>query len=229
MLRKGVILGLGVFALAAAGSVAASQRASATLTIDRATCTGCTWRQGWFKGSVEFSATASAAAQVVATIRSAKTKKVITAPRRFSVAAGTFTNTIALSGRPLPGTYRLGLRLAGSSANQAEKSFTVPTPVEGVSDRGYASATRDGRAKRVFHRTHKIFAHFHFLVRPQASKVRFVWRRPDYKVVGTITKRYRDYFWTYVLSKGALLTPGTWYCYVRVSGKTAKALSVRVT
>lgn len=232
MLNKNALLaGLLGVGLLVSGSAVASHEAAPTLTIKSAACKSCKWRQGWFTGSVTFSATVTDQSQLQATVRSAKTQKLVVAPRQFSVGAGTFTRSVRLSHRPLPGTYVLELTgtSGGATLPDARKTFSVPTPVEGVADRGYASATRNGPAKRVFHRPRVIYAHFHFLQRPQASKVRFTWRRPDYTIVGTVRKTYRDYFWTYVLTKGGVLTPGTWYCYLRVSGKLAKGLSVRVT
>jgi hypothetical protein len=216
----------------ASGSAVASDTAP-TLTISRANCADCKWRQGWFKGGVRFSAAVSGESQLQATVRSAKTKKLVIRPLTFTVGAGAFTKTIKLSSRPLPtGPYLLELTgtSGGVTLPAATKKFSVPTPVEGVADRSYASATRDGRAVRVIpHGAHVIYARFHFLQPPQKkSKVHFVWRRPDYSVVGTVTKTYRDYYWTYVLARGSELDPGTYYCYLRVSGKIAKALSVRV-
>ena len=233
MIRAKVLLtALVVLGVMASASAVASHTA-ATLTIRSATCTGCKWSQGWFKGSVKFSAVVDGASQLQATVRSAKTNKLVIAPRVFSVGAGTFTKTIALSSRPLPtGAYLMGLTgtSGGVSLPAVTKTFAVPTPVEGVADRSYASATKNGKPVKVISGgPHVIYAHFHFLQRPtQASKVRFTWRRPNYTVVGTVTKRYRDTFYTYVRPLGGALEPGTYYCYLKVSGKLAKGLSVRV-
>jgi hypothetical protein len=223
----------GVLAGVLVSGSAVASKAAATLTIQKASCEGCKWRQGWFKGSVKFSASVSGASQLKAVVRSAKTHKVLIKPLQFSVGAGTFTKTMRLNSRPLPtGSYRVELTgtSGGVTLPQATKSFSVPTPVEGVADRSYATKTRNGSAVRVVpHGAHVIYAHFHFLQRPEKpGKVRFTWRRPDYSVVGTVTKTYRDTFWTYVLARGSTLEPGTYYCYLRVAGKTAKALSVRV-
>lgn len=176
MIRAKVLLtALVVLGVMASASAEASHTA-ATLTIRSATCTGCKWSQGWFKGSVKFSAVVDGASQLQATVRSAKTNKLVIAPRVFSVGAGTFTKTIALSSRPLPtGAYLMGLTgtSGGVSLPAVTKTFAVPTPVEGVADRSYASATKNGKPVKVISGgPHVIYAHFHFLQRPtQASKV----------------------------------------------------------
>ena len=222
----------GVLAGVLASGSAVASKAASTLTIQKASCAGCKWRQGWFKGSVKFSASVSGASQLQAVIRPAKTQKVLVR-RKFSVGAGTFTKIMRLNSRPLPtGSYLVELTgtSGGVTLPRATKSFSVPTPVEGVADRSYATKTRSGPAVRVVPRgAHVIYAHFHFLQRPEKpSKVRFTWRRPDYTKIGTVTKTYRDTFYTFVNARGSTLEPGTYYCYLKVAGRTAKALSVRV-
>jgi hypothetical protein len=218
-----------VIAAVVSGSAVASRQAP-TLTITKAACTACKWKQGWFKGRVRFSATVSGQSQLQATVRKLKTGKLVIPPSSFSVGAGTFTKTLKLSSRPLPGTYVVELTgtSGGVSLPDAKKAFSVPTPVEGVADRSYASLTEHGPAVRVFRHTRVIYAHFHFLFPPQSSKVRFLWRRPDFTKVGTVVKTYKDYFYTYLRVSGKVLEPGTYYCYMYAAGKISKGLAVRV-
>ena len=230
-----LVCGLVLLGLLASGSAVASRQAGPTLTINNATVTA-KWRESWLKGNVRFSATVSASAQLEATLRSQKTHRLVSRPLDFSVGGGTFTKTIKLSARPVPGTYRL--RITGTSGGttlpNADRLVSVPAPQEGVVDRSYASKSKNSSAVHVIRGAHQIFAHFHFLTRPKDRFVRFIWRTPSYKFIGAVTKKYRENVWTFVRAKRlphgyAFLQKGTWYCIMRASGRVAKRVSVRVT
>ena len=87
----------------------------------------------------------------------------------------------------------------------------------------------------------KIYAHFHFVARPQANVLTFNWRKPGnpkVRFTGYAKKPYQtNVFITFVCVKkleggpclDQELRKGKWYCIVYARGKVVKRQLVSVT
>jgi len=100
-----VIVGV---AFLAAGAALAARQAGTTVAITGTSVTA-KWHESYVLGSVTFTGSESQAATLEASLRNVATGRLI-AVKRFSVGGGTFTQSIQLSARPAPGTYRLRLK-----------------------------------------------------------------------------------------------------------------------
>jgi len=228
----GVLVGL-----TAASALAASQTGSA-VTISSATVTA-KWHESYVHGNVKFTGSESAASRLEASLRAVKTGRLISV-KTFSVGAGTFTHTIGLSARPVPGAYRLRLKET-PTGSAADRNVTIPTPPEGVVDRAYTSKTKNGPPVKVIRDAKIIYAHFHFVSRPKTNVLTFNWRKPGnpkVRFTGYAKKPYRtNVFITFVCVKtvvggpcvGQELRKGKWYCIVYARGKVVKRQRVTVT
>lgn len=231
------LVGLALLALLASGAAVASREDQPSVTISSASVSA-KWRQSWLKGHVTFTFVTTAASQLEVTLRSEQTHELNTRPLELSVGAGSFTKTIQLSARPVPGTY--SLRITGTSGGTTipavQRLLTIHAPVEGVVDRWYTSRTKDGPPTHVIRGAHQIFAHFHFLVRPQVQVVTFVWQKPGnpkVRYTGYAKKKYHETVWTFVRAKRlphgyAYLRKGEWYCFIRASGRVVVRIAAFV-
>jgi hypothetical protein len=234
---KKVLAALGVGMLVS-GSALASHRAGSTVTITGTPVVTAKWRESYVKGKVTFSATETIGGQIEASLRNVKTGRLMRA-KRFSVGTGSFTNSIALTARPLPGTYRLRLK-EFPTGNASDTNVTIPVPPEGVIDRVYFSKTQTGPRVQVFHgETSTIFVHFHFVARPQARTVQFIWKKPGnpkVRFTGAATKRYKPNVASFVCAKyigrncgGGSLKTGKWYAILKAAGRVTKRQVITVT
>jgi hypothetical protein len=228
------VLGVG---LLVSGTAVAAQRTGSALTIT-STSVSAKWKESYVKGSVKFAGTETVAGTIEASLRSVKTGRLI-AVKRFSVGTGSFTNSIPLSARPVPGTYRLRLKEfpTGSAADQ---NVIIPAPSEGVIDVAYMTNTKNGKRMKVIKNAKVIYAHFHFSARPQTNTLTFKWQKPGnpkVRFTGFATKRYSTTVDTFVCVKSTaggpclnvLLRTGKWYCIVMAKGKIVKRQDIRVT
>jgi hypothetical protein len=228
-------LGVMVAALAFLASSAAGS--TSTLTINSASVTA-KWKESYVKGKVSFTGSETNSLELEASLRNVATARLIQV-KRFSVGAGNFSNSISLSARPVPGTYRLRLKEmpAGSAA---DRNVTIPAPPEGVIDRAYMSKTKNGAPVKSIPNAKIIYAHFHFVARPQTNTLTFNWRKPGnpkVRFTGYAKKAYATSVSTYVCVKtveggpcvNVPLRTGKWYCIVYAKGKVVKRQEITVT
>ena len=235
MLSK-LLAALGV-GLLVSGAAAASHRAGSTVTITSTSVTA-TWKESYAKGSVKFSGAETVAGTIEASLRNVKTGRLLYA-KRFQVAAGTFTNSLPLTARPVPGTYRLRLK-EFPTGNASDRNVIIPAPSEGVIDVAYMTSSKSGRRMKVIRNAKIIYAHFHFVARPLANTLTFKWQKPGnpkVRFTGFATKRYSTTVDTFVCVKrtgggsclNVPLSKGKWYCIVLVRGKIVKRQDIRVS
>src|SRR6188508_638799 len=210
------VLGVG---LLVSGAAAASHRAGSTVTITSTSVTA-TWKESYAKGSVKFSGAETVAGTIEASLRNVKTGRLLYA-KRFQVAAGTFTNSLPLTARPVPGTYRLRLK-EFPTGNASDRNVIIPAPPEGVIDVAYMTSSKSGRRMKVIRNAKIIYAHFHFVARPLANTLTFKWQKPGnpkVRFTGFATKRYSTTVDTFVCVKrtgggsclNVPLSKGKWY------------------
>jgi hypothetical protein len=228
------VLGVG---LLVSGTAAASHRTGTTVTITGTSVTA-KWKESYLKGSVKFSGTETVAGTLEASLRNVKTDRLI-GVKRFSVGTGSFTNSIPLSARPVPGTYRLRLK-EFPTGSAADRNVKVPAPAEGVIDVAYMTNTKNGSRKKVIKNAKIIYAHFHFISPPKTKTLTFKWQKPGnpkVRFTGFATKRYSTTVDTFVCVKSTSggpclnvpLRTGKWYCIVMAKGKVVKRQDIRVT
>jgi hypothetical protein len=228
------VLGVG---LLVCGTALASHGAESALTITRVSVTA-KWHESFVKGKVAFSGTKGTAGQVEVSLRKVASDRLI-GVKRITVGSGAFTGSIALSARPVPGTYRLRLK-EFPTGTAADRNVTIPTPSEGVVDRAYTSRTKNGPPAKVIKNAKVIYAHFHFVARPKAKTLTFNWRKPGnpkVRFTGYAKKPYKTTVDTFVCVKATSggsclnvpLRTGKWYCIVYAGGKVVKRQDVTVT
>jgi hypothetical protein len=228
------VLGVG---LLVSGAAAASHRAGSTVTITSTSVTA-TWKESYAKGRVRFSGAETVAGTIEASLRNVKTGRLLYA-KRFQVAAGTFTNSLPLTARPVPGTYRLRLKQF-PTGNASDRNVIIPAPSEGVIDVAYMTSSKNGRRMKVIRNAKIIYAHFHFIARPQTNTLTFKWQKPGnprVRFTGFAKKPYATTVDTFVCVKrsgggsclNVPLSKGKWYCIVLVRGKIVKRQDIRVT
>jgi hypothetical protein len=236
MLSK-ILAGLLGVGLLVSGTAHASDRAASTVTIS-GVAVKAKWHESFVKGSVTFSGVETRAIELEASLRNVKTGRLISV-KRFSVSGGSFTQSIKLSARPVPGTYRLRLREmpAGSAA---DRNVKIKAPPEGVVDRAYTSKTKNGAPVKVIRNAKIIYAHFHFVAAPRTKTLTFNWRKPGnpkVRFTGFAKKPYKTNVSTFVCVKtsgggsclNVELQTGKWYCIVYAGGKVVKRQVVTVT
>jgi len=222
----------------AGSSAVAAPRRSAGVTIGAAAAS-MKWKESYAKGKVTFSFTTTSAANLQSSLRNATTKR-LDSVARFSVSApGTYTKQMKTSARPVPGTYIL--RVAElPTGGHADASVPIPAPPEGVVDRAYTSRTKNGPPAKVVPHAKLIYAHFHFVARPQAQSVTFNWRKPGnpkVRFTGYAKKPYQQSVSSFVCVKSPsggrclnrTLQKGKWYCILSAAGRIVKRQLVVVT
>jgi hypothetical protein len=228
------LLGVG---LLVSGTALASQQTGSAVSITSASVSA-KWKESYVKGKVSFSGTKSPAGEVEVSLRSVTTNRLI-GVKRFTAPSGSFTNSIALSARPVPGTYRLRLKEFPTGA-AADREVVVPAPPEGVIDVAYMTSSKNGARMKVIKNAKIIYAHFHFVAAPKTKTLTFNWRKPGnpkVRFTGYAKKPYKSTVSTFVCVKssaggsclGQPLRKGKWYCIVYANGKVVKRQDVRVT
>jgi hypothetical protein len=228
---------LGVMVVALVFLASSAAGSTSTLTIGTTNVTA-KWKESYVKGSVSFTGSETNSIDLEASLRNVATARLIQV-KRFSVSAGNFSNSIPLSARPVPGTYRLRLKEM-PTGSAADRNVTIPAPPEGVIDIAYMTNTKTGARKKVIKNAKVIYAHFHFVARPQTNTLTFKWQKPGnpkVRFTGFATKRYATTIDTFVCVKRTSggscldvpLQKGKWYCIVYAKGKVVKRQDVRVT
>jgi len=227
--RNALVVGLLGVGLLAAGAAATQQ----AVTINGAAVTA-KWHESFLvkgKRKVTFSFTTTEATTYEASVRGVA-KGNLVAVKRFSVGAGTFTRSIEIAPRSVPGKYNLRLKQMPTGAG-ADRPVVIPAPPEGVVDRAYFSRTQTGQRVTVFRGiTSTIVVHFHFVARPQARKVSFIWKKPGnpkVRFTGRATKPYKENVSSFVCAKyvghrcgGGQLRKGKWYAILKAAGRVTK-------
>jgi hypothetical protein len=220
-------------------AVAAVRADAPTLAIDSA-AVNATWKEGWLRpgASVRFTGSVGQASTLTAFLRPVDRPGILTARLPdFDVAPGAFSKVMPLPARPLPGAYRLRIQSTNSPPRPApvEVIVRIPAPPEGVIDRALVGTTRNGPWLRYIGNTgpavqgsHRVlWVRFRFLHPPTGQRVELVWKLQWRRVVGRVYRRYRNTIDTYARS-GAALPKGTWLVVLKIDGRVAKRMSIRL-
>lgn len=236
--RVGLSLAL-LSGLALPTAVAAVREEAPTLTVDNAVV-NATWKEGWLRpgAAVRFSGSVGQASDLTASLRPVGRSGVTARVPEFNVPqAGTFSKIMPLPPRALPGPYRL--HVASTSPPPRPKpvdlTVTIPAPPEGVIDRALVGPTRNGPWKRYIGNTgpalygsHKVlWVRFRFLHPPTGQRVELVWKLRWHRVVGKVYRRYKNTIDTYASSPQAL-PKGVWLVVLKINGRVAKRMDVRL-
>jgi hypothetical protein len=149
----------------------------------------------------------------------------------FTLPAGSFTRTVRLTPRLLPG--KLTLRVQGADAGAVlvpvVRTIVLPAPKEGVVERAYISALQRGPAATTLRDKARIYATFRFAALPKGSrKITAHWiapngrkappdGRPRTRTVSAVVGNGRDE-----------LPAGVWRCELRVDGTLVAVAKVRL-
>jgi TolB protein len=145
---------------------------------------------------------------------------------RFTLKAGPFVRTVALSPKLLPGKHTL--RLSGAGLATALRTITIKAPREGVVSRAFVSAILNGPAARSLRGKSRIFAHFRFAARPKKGlKLTTTWLRPGGGAVNSDAKGFSAVVTSFVASSRPL-PAGTWRCELRAGGTLVAVAAVRL-
>jgi hypothetical protein len=222
---------VGLAALVALLGVAARGATPPTITIETASVSA-DWRESWLTGSVRFSGSVGATAELTASLRPARRPGSQKAKITLAAGAdGRFAGLLKLPNRLLPDVYLLRVWGTSSGANLTpiEREVTVPAPREGVVDRGFTSLTKGGSPTILAKGPRKeLWAHFHFLVPPKSGRVTATWYTPSFKYLGTVTRLYKADFDTFVRAQTPL-QPGKWWCILKSSGRVIKRARIRIS
>jgi len=218
----------------------AAVREAPTLELDTAVV-DARWKEGWLRpgAAVRLTGTVSAASSLTAVLRPVSRPGVVTATLDFDVAQpGSFSELMKLPARALPGRYRL--RIVSTSAPPrpapVERIVAIPAPPEGVIDRALVGTTRSGPWLRYIGATgpavsgpHKtLWVRFRFLYPPSGRRVELVWKLRWHVVVGKVDRRYANTIDTFASSSEAL-PKGVWLVVLKIDGRIAKRMTVRLT
>jgi hypothetical protein len=228
------VLGIASAALVAAllaSSGTAAPTTAPSLTLDSAKLTA-RWNESWLVGTLSFSGTVGDAAQLQAVLRPMGAAAQPTAVLAFA-ATGSFSKTLKLPARMLPGAYRLSV---GGVANGARlltetRDLVNPRPSEGIVDKAWASARAGGPpVSTVRGPRSRMWAYFHFAVPPRSGKVTVGWHSPSFRWYGRVTRPYSvTVRSSLATSPGHALERGVWFVYCFSDGKVIKRTRVRIS
>lgn len=210
-----------------------------TLTVDTAVVKA-SWKEGWLRpgATLRFTGTVSEPSTLTAVLRPVDRDVVTARLPEFEALSGSFGQTMSLPARPLPGPYRL--RVASLNPpprpQPVDLVVTIPAPREGVIDRALVGTSRNGPWLQYVGNTgpsvtgsHKIlWVRFRFLYPPSGHRVELVWRLRWHKVIGKVYKRYKNTIDTYAKS-GQPLAKGVWLVVLKIDGRVAKRMDVRLS
>lgn len=240
LLQGCVGLAVVVLVAAAAPSAASGLDGDApTLAVDKATVSA-RWKEGWLRpgAAVRFTGSVSAPSVLSAFLRPIGRGGVTARLPEFDVArAGTFEKVLPLPPRALPGKYRLRVLSKDPAPRPApvDVIVTIPAPPEGVVARALVGPTRHGPWLRYVGMTgpalsgpHKIvWVRFRFLYPPTGRRVQLVWKLHWHVLVGKVYRRYRNTLDTYAGSAQPL-PKGTWLVVLKIDGRVAKRMDVKL-
>jgi hypothetical protein len=191
------------------------------------------WKESWMTGTVTFSGVVSAAAHVEAALRPvARTGSPAASTTLSTTPTGSFSGTLKLPARMLPGKYQLSVTatVAGTSSAPATRVLVNPAPAEGIVDRAYASLTRtSSRINTASSPRHDLWVHYHFVVPPKVRNVTVKWHSPNFRWCGKKIYPYQATISSKVYSTGTPLANGVWFAYLFSSkGVAIKRVRVRI-
>jgi hypothetical protein len=221
-------------AVAAAALVSVSLASAApapALTLDSAKI-NAKWKESWLTASLSYSGTVAGAADLEAVLRPVGRAGPPAAAIAFS-ADGSFSKTVKLPNRLLPGTYRLSIdgTSNGVGLTAVTRDLVNPTPAEGIVDKAWAASRPKGPPVFTVKgpRT-QLWAYFHFVVPPKSTKLRVGWHSPSFRWYGQATKPYTPTFASHVATAGGLpLERGVWFVYLWSGSKVVKRARVRIS
>ena len=192
------------------------------------------WKESWLTAKVTYAGSVSDATDPVdllAVLRPVGRAGVPAGSQKPRIgAAGSFSGSITLPPRLLPGTYRLTVtgRAGTTVLVPGTKDVTNPAPAEGIVDFAIASATKGGRKANTVSSPRKdLYARFHFLVRPKSSKVHIGWFSPNFRFLGEKDVPYKTTIFTHVGSD-LPLARGVWFGFVGPKNHPAKRIRIRI-
>jgi hypothetical protein len=188
------------------------------------------WKESWLTGSIRFSGTVSAAADLRVSLRPKTGGSVAAAVDLPGLQPGSYGGTLTLPNRLLPKVYRL--TVSGTSANgpiaPVHRDVTLPAPPEGIVDRAWASRTKNGKpVTTIPGNPTEVWAHFHFVVPPKSRRVRNRWYSPNFRWWGE--KKNKP--WTPIVHTrlaAAKLDKGVWFAYMFSENRVVKRWRVRL-
>ena len=124
---------------------------------------------------------------------------------------------------------------AAAAGFQVETVVKVPAPPEGVIDRALVGTTRSGpwlqyvgnTGPAVSGRHTTLWVRFRFLYPPQGRRVELVWKLRWNTVIGKVDRRYANTIDTYASSTQPL-PKGVWLVVLKIDGRVAKRMNVRL-
>jgi hypothetical protein len=209
--------------------VAAQAQTAPTATLKSATLSS-KWKESWLTGSVRFSGVVSGPATLRVSLRPRAGGPVAAAVTLPLDQAGPFGGELTLPPRLLPKVYRL--TVSGESEGQqvapVHRDVVLKAPPEGVVDRAWASATKNGPPiKTLPGNPTSVWAHFHFAVAPKSKRVRNRWYSPNFRWWGE--KKNKP--WTRTVHTrlaAAKLDKGVWFAYMFSENRIVKRWRVRL-
>src|SRR6266508_4987384 len=242
LVSVGVLGGVGARAAGAGGGDDVAPTLSGTTAVFNAK-----WKEGWLvpgaavrvTGRIDGPATLTAILRRVAHPKPPQNNVQLT---KNIARAGRFTWDVPLANsRALPGRY--SLRITGTSGTAdlepVDLTLTLPSPPEGVVDRGEVGTTKNG-PWYVYDIDHHmspvlrgnytmLYARFTFLSPPTGRRLKVEWKKQFHIVVGYKYKEYQDKIYTRARTlDGKPLPVGTWVVTLYVDGRVAKHGSVRI-
>jgi hypothetical protein len=239
VVRASVAL-VSVVALAIAGAAVGGHTSTSAVKLTTATATAH-WNQGYLKpgAKVMFAGTVGAPSHLSAVLRPDGRPGVVTARTDFAVAAaGPFTAHIKLPPRPIPGKYTLSVsgKSGTTTLDPVKIAVTIPSPPEGVLDQAQVGTGPNG-PWQVYQGDHpptikgshkELWMRFRYLYPPSGKNVQLVWKMKWHRVVGKVTKRYKDILETSVASAQPL-PAGHWVAVLKFDGVVSKKMDVIVS
>jgi hypothetical protein len=209
--------------------VAAQAQTVPVVSLKDATLTS-KWKESWLTGSVRFSGTVTGNADLRVSLRPKAGGKVAAAVTLPSQQPGAFGGGLTLPPRLLPKVYRL--TVSGTSADgeiaPVHRDLTLKAPPEGVVDKAWASATKNGPPVNTIRgNPTSVWAHFHFAAPPASGKVRNRWYSPNFRWWGE--KKNKP--WTRTVHTqlaAAKLDKGVWFAYMFSADRVVKRWRVRL-
>jgi hypothetical protein len=210
-----------------------------TLVVDKASVSA-TWKEGWLRpgAAVHFTGSVSPPSVLTAFLRPVGRGGVTARLPKFDVGqSGKFTELMPLPPRALPGQYRLRVLSTDPPPRPepVDVVVTIPAPPEGVVDRALVSTTRHGPWLSYVGKTgpavsglHKVlWVRYRFLHPPTGRRVQLVWKFRWHIIVGKVYRRYKNTIDTYARSAQPL-PKGTWLVVLKVDGRVAKRMDVKL-
>jgi hypothetical protein len=232
------LLGGSGLALAASAAAVPARDAAAGVTVTGANVHAA-WKEGWLLpgAAVRVTGTTRAPAHVTVTLRPLARRGIVTARTDLDVSrAGPFAARVDLPPRPLPGRYSVRVTAARGKnvLGRAQRKVTIASPVEGVVGPALVGTTPDGPWQRydesapvVVGSHNQLWMRFVFLSPPHEQQVEVIWKRRWRQVVGRLERPFTNTINTYARS-GAPLPGGIWNVVLRVDGRVAKRMAVRL-